>query len=149
MANKSANISVRVEPETKEQAEKILEGLGVSVSSFINMAYRQVILHRGIPFSVTYPQAEIKREETSVSGEKTLLMPESFSKRERMTQDIPYMEGPSYEAFSSKEAALSMMRSAMEAYEEEMKEDDEKTGLYTDDDLADWIGAFHRGEIDN
>ena len=55
MASKSANISVRVEPEIKEQAEKILERVGVSVSALINMTYRQVILRNGIPFSVTIP----------------------------------------------------------------------------------------------
>lgn len=55
MATRSANVNVRVEPDIKEQAEAILEKLGVSVSSFINMTYRQVILRNGIPFSVTVP----------------------------------------------------------------------------------------------
>ncbi len=55
MPSRSANISVRVEPEIKEQAEKILDRLGLSASSFINMTYRQVILRNGIPFSVTLP----------------------------------------------------------------------------------------------
>ncbi|MCM1161900.1 MAG: type II toxin-antitoxin system RelB/DinJ family antitoxin [Roseburia sp.] len=53
MAARSANVNVRVEPDIKEQAEAILEKLGVSVSTFINMTYRQVILKEGIPFSVT------------------------------------------------------------------------------------------------
>ncbi len=55
MAARSANVNVRVEPDVKEQAEAILEKLGVSVSSFINMTYRQVILRKGIPFTVTVP----------------------------------------------------------------------------------------------
>lgn len=55
MATRSANVNVRVEPDIKEQAEAILERLGVSVSSFINMTYRQVIMKGGIPFSVTVP----------------------------------------------------------------------------------------------
>jgi addiction module RelB/DinJ family antitoxin len=55
MATKTANVNVRVEQDIKDQAEAILDQVGVSVSSFINMAYRQVILHRGIPFSVTIP----------------------------------------------------------------------------------------------
>ena len=44
MQTKSANVNVRVEPDIKEQAEAILEKLGVSASAFINMTYRQVIL---------------------------------------------------------------------------------------------------------
>ena len=46
MATRSANVNVRVEPDIKEQAEAILEKLGVSTSAFINMTYRQVILHK-------------------------------------------------------------------------------------------------------
>lgn len=63
MAVKCANIGVRVEPDIKAQAEKILEGLGVSASAFINMAYRQVILHNGIPFAVVFPKRIGNREE--------------------------------------------------------------------------------------
>ena len=48
MAARSANVNVRVEPGIKEQAEAILESLGVSASAFINMTYRQVILRKGI-----------------------------------------------------------------------------------------------------
>ena len=43
MAVKNANVTARVEQDVKDQAEKILNSLGVSVSSFINMAYRQVM----------------------------------------------------------------------------------------------------------
>lgn len=55
MATRSANVNVRVEPDIKEQAEDVLKKLGVSTSAFINMTYRQVILHNGIPFPVTVP----------------------------------------------------------------------------------------------
>lgn len=55
MAARSANVNVRVEPGIKEQAEAILESLGVSASAFINMTYRQGILRKGIPFSVQIP----------------------------------------------------------------------------------------------
>ena len=50
MAIKSSNVTARVEPEIKEQAEEILAQLGISVSSGINMFYRQIILWRGLPF---------------------------------------------------------------------------------------------------
>ncbi len=55
MATRSANVNVRVEPDVKKQAEDILDKLGVSASAFINMTYRQVIMKRGIPFSVELP----------------------------------------------------------------------------------------------
>lgn len=62
MATRSANVNVRVEPDIKKQAEAILETLGVSVSSLINMTYRQVILRNGIPFSVTIPSMPKTRD---------------------------------------------------------------------------------------
>lgn len=50
MAIKSCNVTARVEPEIKEQAEAILAQLGISASNGINMFYRQVIQWRGLPF---------------------------------------------------------------------------------------------------
>lgn len=50
MSTKTANVTARIQPEIKEQAEAILAHLGIPVSVFIDMAYRQVILRDGVPF---------------------------------------------------------------------------------------------------
>ncbi len=55
--NKTANLYARIEPDVKEQAENVLETLGISVSSAINMFYKQIILQQGIPFDVKIPKA--------------------------------------------------------------------------------------------
>jgi len=55
--NKTANLYARIEPDVKEQAENILETLGISVSSAINMFYKQIILQQGIPFDVKLPKS--------------------------------------------------------------------------------------------
>ncbi len=55
MANKSANIVVRVEPEIKKKAEAILASLGMSPSSAINALYHQIIHTNSIPFPITLP----------------------------------------------------------------------------------------------
>ena len=52
---KSANLYARIEPEVKEQAEKILSTLGIPASNAINMFYKQIILQRGLPFEVKIP----------------------------------------------------------------------------------------------
>lgn len=57
MAAKSANLYARIEPEVKEQAEDILQTLGISASSAINMFYKQIILQNGLPFEVKIPSA--------------------------------------------------------------------------------------------
>lgn len=55
MAAKTANVTARIQPNIKEQAEAILERLGIPVSVFIDMTYRQVIMRDGVPFSLDIP----------------------------------------------------------------------------------------------
>ena len=64
---KSANLYARIEPEVKEQAEKILSTLGIPASNAINMFYKQIILQRGLPFEVKIPD----RTPTDISMLKT------------------------------------------------------------------------------
>lgn len=52
---KSANLYVRIEPEIKEQAETILNALGIPASNAITMFYKQIIFHNGLPFEVKLP----------------------------------------------------------------------------------------------
>lgn len=53
---KSANLYARIEPEVKEQAERILSALGIPASNAINMFYKQIIMQRGLPFDVKIPR---------------------------------------------------------------------------------------------
>lgn len=52
---KTSNLYARIEPDVKEQAEKILSALGISASNAITMFYKQIILQRGIPFEMKLP----------------------------------------------------------------------------------------------
>lgn len=56
MATKSANVLARVEPEVKEQAESIMSQLGIPASVVINMLYKQIIMTKSIPFSLSLPK---------------------------------------------------------------------------------------------
>ena len=53
---KSANLYARIEPDVKEQAEAILNALGIPASNAITMFYKQIILKQGIPFDVRLPE---------------------------------------------------------------------------------------------
>ena len=61
-AAKTANVTARIQPDIKESAEAILERLGIPVSVFIDMTYRQVIMHDGVPFSLEIPQKITTRD---------------------------------------------------------------------------------------
>lgn len=55
MATKSANVTARVQPEIKRQAEAVLEKIGLPVSVLIDTLYRQIIMTGGVPYSLTVP----------------------------------------------------------------------------------------------
>ena len=55
MASKTANVNIRIEHGIKEKAEKILKKLGIPRAVAIDMYYRQIIAHNGIPFSISLP----------------------------------------------------------------------------------------------
>lgn len=52
MATKSANVTARVQPEIKRQAEVVLEKIGLPVS---DISYRQIIMTGGVPYSLAVP----------------------------------------------------------------------------------------------
>lgn len=54
---KTSNVFARVEPDIKEQAEAILDQLGIPMSNAISMYLRQIVLKRGIPFDLKLPSA--------------------------------------------------------------------------------------------
>lgn len=49
---RTANVFARVEPEIKEQAENVLNQLGIPMSNAVGMFLRQVVIQRGIPFEM-------------------------------------------------------------------------------------------------
>ena len=63
MATKTANVMARVEPSIKEQAEAIMEMLGIPASVVINTLYKQIIMTRSIPFSLSVPTVPVARDE--------------------------------------------------------------------------------------
>lgn len=56
---RSSSIYARVEPEVKEQAEKVLEQLGIPMSNAINIFLRQIVLQNGIPFEMKLPDSKV------------------------------------------------------------------------------------------
>ena len=63
MATKTANVMARVAPDVKAQAEAIMEQLGIPASVVINSLYKQIIMTRSIPFSLSLPREPISIEE--------------------------------------------------------------------------------------
>lgn len=58
MSVKSSNVMTRVEPVIKEQAEAVLNQLGISMSTAMSIYLRQIALQRKIPFEMALPTAQ-------------------------------------------------------------------------------------------
>ena len=55
---RTANVFARVEPDIKEQAERVLDQLGIPMSNAVGMFLRQIVLQKGIPFEMKLPRTE-------------------------------------------------------------------------------------------
>ena len=55
---KTEMIRARVEPDLKRKAEELFSELGLSTTEAITLFYKQVTVHRGLPFDVRVPNAE-------------------------------------------------------------------------------------------
>ena len=73
MATKTANVTARIQQNIKEQAEAILERLGIPVSVFIDMTYRQVIMRDGVPFSLDIPDKLATRDSITQAEFNTMM----------------------------------------------------------------------------
>ncbi len=58
---KTAMIRARTEEKLKEQVEDIFHRLGMTTTEAINLFFRQVKVHRGLPFMVRLPNAETRK----------------------------------------------------------------------------------------
>ena len=82
---KTAMIRARVEPELKQQAEKVFSELGLSATEAIRLFYRQTALRNGLPFELRIPNEETLeavRQTRSGTGVST------YSSVEEMRADL-------------------------------------------------------------
>ena len=77
---KTSSMHIRVEPNVKEEAEKILNNLGMNSTEAINIFLRQVILNSGIPFEIKLPQFSNEMLEAIKEAEEIEKHPENYKK---------------------------------------------------------------------
>lgn len=61
---KTATLSIRIEPKTKSQAEKVFAQLGLTMTDAVNVFFRQCIREKALPFRPTLERPEIPNDET-------------------------------------------------------------------------------------
>jgi len=53
---KTANLNIRIDPKTKEEAEKLFSKFGITITDAVNIFLHQSLLSGGLPFSVKLPE---------------------------------------------------------------------------------------------
>ena len=66
---KSSNLYVRIDPEVKEQAEKVFDGLGITMSNAVGLFLKQVVINQAIPFELKLAPAGYKPVDTLAEDE--------------------------------------------------------------------------------
>lgn len=74
MPVKTANVNARIDQNVKKQAEAILSQIGLPRSVAIDAFYRQIIIHGGIPFSLTIPESSLPIRESMTAAEFDQMM---------------------------------------------------------------------------
>lgn len=52
---KTATVRARVDPALKQEAERVLDELGLTPTAAITLYYEQIVKRRGIPFDLSLP----------------------------------------------------------------------------------------------
>ena len=73
MSTKSTTVRARLEPALKEEAELILEQLGISTTEAIRIFFKQVQLQRGMPFDLKLPNETTKQALDDAYARKELI----------------------------------------------------------------------------
>ncbi|MDO8519369.1 MAG: type II toxin-antitoxin system RelB/DinJ family antitoxin [Deltaproteobacteria bacterium] len=83
--NKTSVIRARMEPILKEEVERILFRLGLTVSETIHLLYRQIKLRRGLPFDVRIPNRLTAK---TLTDSKTGKNVKHFTDKEDLFRDL-------------------------------------------------------------
>jgi DNA-damage-inducible protein J len=91
MENLTTAISVQVDSQDKEIASGILKSLGLNMSTYVNMAIKQLINKNGVPFEVVNPKPSKELLEALQEGEDILsgkVKAKSYTDMYEMLKDL-------------------------------------------------------------
>jgi DNA-damage-inducible protein J len=79
LVTKSSNVYIRVEPDLKEQAEKVFEGLGISMSNAVGLFLKQVVINQAIPFDLRLSPTKLNSIDTMTEAEFNTEMEKGYA----------------------------------------------------------------------
>ena len=83
---KTANLNIRIEPDTKRLAEELFGNFGMTVSEAVNVFLHQSVLYGGIPFEIKMPNQETLNILDDVRNHRNLAGP--FKSTDELIEDL-------------------------------------------------------------
>jgi DNA-damage-inducible protein J len=80
MSTKTSTVRARLEPGLKRDTELIFEQLGINTTEAIRIFFKQVKLHRGLPFEMKLPNETTKKAISDARSRKDVTEVESPEK---------------------------------------------------------------------
>lgn len=77
---KTANINIRIDPETKTSAEELFSSFGITVTDAINIFLRKAIMEGGLPFEMKQPRYNAETE-AAMNEAKAIIKGQKRAKR--------------------------------------------------------------------
>ncbi len=77
--SKTANINLRIDPETKKAAENLFSAFGITITDAINIFLKKSIMEGGLPFEVKQPRYNAETEAAMEEAREMILHPENYT----------------------------------------------------------------------
>ena len=83
-----ANVSIRMDDSLKKQTETILDQLGITMSTAINMMAKAIVREQGIPFPLTVtPSEPVSYYSAHSASAAVLLTPAEYTRLSEIEED--------------------------------------------------------------
>lgn len=85
---KTESISIRIEPELKRDAEKMLNELGMNIAEAVTIFLKQVTLTESIPFMIRKPHLDKETIKAMRDAEKGINLSKGYTDLDEMWTDL-------------------------------------------------------------
>ena len=93
---KTANLNIRIDPQTKKGAEELFSTFGITISDAVNIFLRQSLMVGGLPFEMKQPrynaetEAAMQEARDIMSGKKEA---KSYSSTDKLLAELDAEHG--------------------------------------------------------
>lgn len=84
---KTANINIRIDPETKAGAEQLFSSFGITITDAINIFLRKAIMEGGLPFEVKQPRFNFQTE-AAMKEARQIMVGKEPAKHYKSTKEL-------------------------------------------------------------